>query len=235
MIDESDLLRTPEKACCPDSRVLALARVDVRTGLIRQSNLKDQYAVVGSFLLNSTVPEDIAIQFETAKNLYLYAWFVFRFYPVAERQVFATLEFALRERQSEFVAAYSAKRMDREPGLGALLRNAIESGIVRNDAFRAREQWALARAQARYSQEITEKMAAEGLTEMVMDYSRVRPAEEDLNHDWLKDFLDAIPYLRNMHAHGSGVLYHSVLHTFEVVTELTNQLYPEALAINGAV
>ena len=87
MIDESDLLRTPEKACCPDSRVFALARVDVRTGLIRQSNLKDQYAVVGSFLLNSTVPEDIAIQFETAKNLYLYAWFVFRFYPVAERRM----------------------------------------------------------------------------------------------------------------------------------------------------
>lgn len=234
MIDESDLLRTPEKACSPDSRVLALARLDTQTGLVRQITLEDQHAAVGSFLLNATVPERIAIHFETAKNLYLYAWFVFRFYPVAEQQAFATLEFALRERQSDFVSAYKAKhRQDREPGLGALLRNAVQSGVIRNDAFRSREQWALTRARARYSQEITERMATEGLTEMVVDYSGVRPTEEDLNHDWLKDFLDAIPYLRNMHAHGSGVLYHAVLRTFEVITELINQIYPEQVHESG--
>lgn len=233
MIHESDLLRTLDKACSPDSRVRALARIDTQTGLARQITFEDQHSAVGSFLLNPTVPEHIAIHFETAKNLYLYAWFVFRFYPVAEQQAFATLEFALRERQPEFVAAYKAKRKDREPGLGTLLKNAIEIRLVRNEAFRTREHWALTRAGARYSQEITEKMAAEGLTEMVVDYSNVRPSKEDLNHDWLKDFLNAIPYLRNMHAHGSGVLYHSVLHTFEVVAELINQLYPEALASSG--
>jgi hypothetical protein len=69
-------------------------------------------------------------------------------------------------------------------------------------------------------------MADEGLKSMVVDYSEVQPTEEDLSHDWLKDFLDAIPYIRNVHAHGSGMLYHTVLHTFEVVTELINQLYP---------
>jgi hypothetical protein len=162
MIDESDVLRTPEKACYPDSRVLALARIDTQTGLVRQNTLNDQHAAVGSFLLSRTVPEPIAIHFETAKNLYLYAWFVFRFYPVAEQQAFATLEFALRERQPEFVAAYKAKRKDREPGLGTLLKHAIEIRLVRNELFRAREEWALTRACARYNQEITERMAADG-------------------------------------------------------------------------
>lgn len=194
---------------------------------MRQRTLDDQHDAVAAFVLNSSVPDEIATHFETAKNLYLYAWFVFRFYPAAEQHAFASLEFALRERQSDFVANYKRKHQpEREPGLGALLRNAIQAGLVKNEAFRAKERWALERARARFGFEISRKMAEEGLTSMVVDYSQVQVTEEDLSHDWLKDFLDAIPYIRNIHAHGSGMLYHTVLHTFEVVTELINQLYP---------
>lgn len=226
MITESDALRSPGRVCSPDPRTLGFSVIDNESGLTRQRSLDDQHAKVADFVLNAKVPGEIAIHFETAKNLYLYAWFVFRFYPVAEQQAFASLEFALRERQSEFVASYRSKHRDREPGLGALLKNAIEAELVRNEAFRARERWALRRACARFDLEITKKMADEGLKSMVVDYSEVQPTEEDLSHDWLKDFLDAIPYIRNVHAHGSGMLYHTVLHTFEVVTELINQLYP---------
>jgi len=63
---------------------------------------------------------------------------------------------------------------------------------------------------------------------MVVDDSGVIASEDDLNYDWLKAFLDAIPYIRNQHAHGSGMLYHVVLHTFDVVTQIINQLYPAA-------
>jgi hypothetical protein len=62
---------------------------------------------------------------------------------------------------------------------------------------------------------------------MEFDDANVRPTEDELNHDWLDDFLNAIPYLRNEYAHGSGMLHYSVLHTFEVVTELINQLFPQ--------
>src|SRR5882724_7876223 len=133
MIDESDLLRTPENACIPDSRVQAFARIDTETRVMRQITLADQHSAIRTHVLCPAVPEPIRIHFETAKNLYFYAWFVFRFYPVAEQQAFATLEIALRERQVEFVDAYRAKQKDRDPGLGALLRNAIQNGIVRND------------------------------------------------------------------------------------------------------
>ncbi len=227
MIHESDRLRSPELALRPDSRAAAFARIDRDSGQVRPTTFEDQHAAVAPFALNSSVPEDIAIHFETAKNLYLYAWFVFRFYPVAEQQAFSSLEFALRESQSTYVKEYSEKhRLNMEPGLGALLKNAIKDGLVRNESFRARERWAHNRALARHSQNVSERMAAEGLTQMVVDYSNVAATDEDLKHDWLKDFADAIPYLRNEYAHGSGMLYHTVLHTFEIVTELINQLYP---------
>ncbi|HLG37072.1 MAG TPA: hypothetical protein VI338_02975 [Nitrososphaera sp.] len=183
---------------------------------------------MANFVLNNSVPDTIAIHFETAKNIYLYAWFVFRFYPVAEQHAFSTLEFALRECQQKFVKEYMAKHSrNSEPGLGALLRRAIKNGLVRNEKFRMRENWAHGRAIARYQQQLNEKMISENLTKMEVNYSAVVATDEDLNHDWLKDFLDSIPHIRNQYAHGSGMLYHSVLHTFEVVSELINQLFPE--------
>lgn len=234
MINEADTLRSPERLTSPDPRSSYFARHDPETGRPRPITPEDQYAAIARFVLNPNVPEEIVIHFETAKNLYMYAWFVFRFYPIAEQQAFGTLEFALRERQPDFVRQY-VKRHTRglEPGLGVLLKNAIAHRLVRNEAFRARNRWALGRAMERYRYEQIEKMRAEGLSQMEFDDSNVRPTEDDLNHDWLSDFLNAIPYLRNEYAHGSRVLHHTVLHTFEVVTELINQLFPQETEETG--
>lgn len=227
MVNEADSLRSPDRIFDPDPRTPALVRIDSKTGLPRSITPIDQHEAVAWFQLNSTVPGSVQIHFETAKNIYLYAWCVFRFYPVAEQQAFSTLEFALRERQPEFVRQYAAKHpRNADPGLGALLRNAINTGILRNDAFPARERWAHKRALDRYHQEQIEKMIAEGLAERMVDDSGVVAMEGDLNYDWLKTFLDSIPHIRNQYAHGTGMLYHTVLHTFDVVTQIINQLYP---------
>ncbi|TKS58240.1 MAG: hypothetical protein EWM72_03132 [Nitrospira sp.] len=233
MINEADTLRSPARLTSPDPRSSFFARHDPDTGRPKPITPEDQYAAVTPFVLNPSVPEAIVIHFETAKNLYMYAWFVFRFYPIAEQQAFGTLEFALRERQSEFVRDYMERHPRRmEPGLGVLLKNAIKERLVRNETFKARQRWALTRATERYRYEQIEKMRAEGLRYIEFDDSIVTPTDDDLNHDWLSDFFNAIPYLRNEYAHGSRVLHHSVLHTFEVVTELINQLYPNE--VNGA-
>jgi hypothetical protein len=227
MIHDADSLRPPERICHPDPRTVSSVTTPT-----------DQHAFVASFVLNPAVPEAIAIHFETAKNLYLYAFFVYRFYPVAEQQALGTLEFALRERQPEFVKQYKETcrtkkqkdRRNRDPGLRALLNNAIKKQLVQNEAFQARERWACERALARYRYEQVAKMSAEGMTEMTIEYSGVTPTDEDLNHDWLKDFLDAIPKIRNEYAHGSDTLAPpSVLHTIEVVADLVNQLFPAAV------
>jgi hypothetical protein len=48
--------------------------------------------------LHAGVPKDVQTQFETARNLMLYTYFVFEFQSQAELQAYAALEFALRER-----------------------------------------------------------------------------------------------------------------------------------------
>jgi hypothetical protein len=54
-----------------------------------------------------------------------------------------------------------------------------------------------------------------------------------LDSDWLGVFQETIPEIRNIHAHGSGHLYPAaVRHTFEMVSEIINQLYPNKLS-NG--
>lgn len=45
--------------------------------------------------LHSGVPVAVLQTFETAKNVSLYSWFVYRFHRVAELVVYSALEFAL--------------------------------------------------------------------------------------------------------------------------------------------
>jgi hypothetical protein len=217
-IAECDLLRLPERACSPDSRTHGFYKIDLR----------DQYEAIACFILNEDVPTKVAIHFETAKNLFLYAWFVYRFYPVAEQHVLASLEFALRERFQDFVAAEKIKRPKAiEPGLKKLLGHAIKEGFVRNENFSAREPWAMIRAKERYSFQKSQEMRSAGINSWVEDESEIVVTQEDLDYDWLGDFQEFIPGIRNSYAHGSWHLYAApVRHTFEMVSEIINQLYP---------
>lgn len=218
-IAECDLLRLPERACSPDSRTHVFYKID----------LKDQYEMVACFKLNEAVPNAVAIHFETAKNLYLYAWFVYRFYPVAEQHVLASLEFALREKFQDFVAAEKEKRPKAiEPGLKKLLVHAIKGDFVRNENFSTREHWAGIRAKSRYSFQKSQAMQSAGINSWVEDESEIVVTQEDLDYDWLGDFQEFIPSIRNSYAHGSWHLYAApVCHTFEMVSEIINQLYPK--------
>lgn len=190
---------------------------------------------VSHFSLNTTVPDGIAIHFETAKNLYLYAWFVFRFYPVAEQQALASLEFALREKLVDFVQAFTAKHpKSGGPGLSRLLSHAKSIGLIQNEALAGRYEWALGATKARYSMQKINEMIAAGLDEMEFDDSHLTPTDADLQHDRLGDFIKAIPKIRNDYAHGSSTLHHTVLHTFDLVSQLINQLY-SATAVKSAI
>ena len=222
-INECEQLRTPDRVYEPDSRSRSLVTVDRRTGRSYPRGIKDQYKIIAQFELDDAVPEQIAIHFETAKNLYLYAWFVFRFYPVSEQQALASLEFALRERFPDFVRKQSGKRL----GLKRLLKHAIENGYIRNELFTTREQWAWRRAEMRFSHEKILEMMAAGVESIEWDESEVVVTQDDLDFDWLGVFQETIPEIRNRYAHGSSDLKHSVLHTFEMVVELLNQLYAE--------
>jgi hypothetical protein len=218
-IAECDLLRLPERACSPDSRTHVFYKIDLR----------DQYEAIACFVLNEDVPTEVAIHFETAKNLYLYAWFAYRFFSVAEQQALASLEFALRERLQDFVAAEKKKHPKAiEPGLKKLLGHAIKVCFVRNENFSSRDRWARERAKSRYSFQKSEEMRSAGINSWMEDESEIEVTQKDLDYDWLEDFQEFIPKIRNSYAHGSGLLYPApVRHTFEMVSEIINQLYPK--------
>lgn len=227
MIHEAEELRNSKNIHDPDPRTENLVVIDKANQLPRSITIEDQYGCISRFILNKSVPEEIVVHFETAKNLYLYAWHVYRFYPVAEQQAFATLEYALRLRLHEYVEQFMKEKRGREPTLHSLIKYAKEAELLKNDLFPSREKWATQIAKDRFSAEIHTKMISEGLNEIIYDDSHVTPTEEDLNHDWLGNFIDVIPRLRNDLAHGSSTLRHSVIHTFDVVSSIINQLYHE--------
>jgi len=90
-------LRPAEYVCRPDPRNMMFVRVDLTKGTSRPIELADHHEQISAYALHAGVPQEIVLQFDTARNVYLYAWFVYRFYPVAEHQSLACLELALRE------------------------------------------------------------------------------------------------------------------------------------------
>ncbi|MBT3767216.1 MAG: hypothetical protein HOH80_15270 [Rhodospirillaceae bacterium] len=91
---------------------------------------KEHYEHVASFKLLPSVPNDIQVQFDVARNLYVYAWYVYRLTSPAQAQAYATLEFALRERCKK-------EGLDPHPywGLRRLLKTAINHGWVKDGGF----------------------------------------------------------------------------------------------------
>ena len=219
-IRSADSLRTPESACRPDPR-------SDTHGEDEHESLQRQHQRVAQFELSPFVPTSVAIQFETAKNLYLYAWNVYRFYPVAESLALTTLEFGLRERlQSEFAAPANA-RPSRPPTLAPLLKKAVELGLIRNEGFgrwhRAGEQ----RAIERHHWETLQRMINEGLERIEFNDADAVVQPQDLEWDLVEVLLQTLHKHRDVHAHGSSHLMPNVLGTFELVTEILNQIFTE--------
>ena len=143
----------------PDSR--ACMAVAVRSdGNVSMVTLEERHAGVSQFELTLAVPLDVRVLFETAKNLYMYAWFVYRFYPVAEQQALATLEFALRQRLAALFPDQFGASAKRHAGLHMLFAKARKEKLLTNEGLRANERFARNRADQRVSMERIQKMQA---------------------------------------------------------------------------
>lgn len=225
LVVPADSLRTSTTAFEPDarSRMTLRLRADGTTSVV---SLDERYAAVSGFELTMDVPLDIRVHFETAKNLYLYAWFVYRFYPVAEQQALATLEFALRERLALMFPDRFGSAAKQSSSLSRLLKTARNEKLITNASLRCKDRLAHLRAHDRAGMELMRKMQAIGLSEMPFDRLLVEPTLEDYAHDWLETFTETLPFVRNTYAHGTFTLHSNVLGTFEIVTDLVNQLYP---------
>lgn len=188
--------------------------------------IDEHHAEVARLKLANSVPESTKVQFETAKNLYFYAWFVYRFYPVAEHHALTCLELGLRLRFPDpLPKKYWNKPDGWKPTLRPLLNFAVDTGAIRNEGFRQWREQVEFRARERYAHGRQKEMIERNLQQVELDYSQAVPDDQDRNFNYLAILLDVLPNIRNGYAHGSTRLHNQVLGTLELVCEMLNQLY----------
>jgi hypothetical protein len=221
MIAPSDQLRTPDNICLPDSRS---PKADFLTK--QPLTVEYQYSAISGFVLHDGVPEDIRIQFETTRNLYLYAWYVYRFYPVVKLHAYTCLELALRMRFGAKLAAARKGNSEYIPGLKKLLLYAIDNGHIKNENFSVWRHRAKQRAERRTKERLWEEAQRNGLSEITFDASQIEITDDDCDHDYLETILATTPELRNHYAHGSKSLDNQAIGTVSLVVEIINQIFP---------
>jgi hypothetical protein len=196
-----------------------IGRPDVRKANI-VGNLSDEHQDLASIRLNDTVPDIAAQLFETAKNVSLYSWFVYRFHPVAESVAYAALEMSLNLRKTGLRLLPPSFR---SVGLSKLLREAFDSGALSEAGFPSRP--ALVAHAARFT--MIARLIAEG-----RDGAEVPdPTEEDValassQVSISKDLIELWPQVRNTLAHGSPRLTPNSRQTLRLIAEAINQLFP---------
>jgi len=186
-------------------------------GTFRGIQLEDLHKRMSELTLNSTVPEDVRTGFDTARSLFLYSWFVYRFQTVAELQAYATLEFALGKR----LAAEGAGHIQ---NLSPRLNFAVQKGWLRADGVRIYRQKAVSRR--RYAEE-QEKFFKEFLKNEKGWQNPDPRTETEYAADYLRNLTGGIPRLRNSVAHGNPMLHGGAALTLEICRDLINQLFPE--------
>jgi len=221
MAHPSDCLRTPEIVCQPDPRSPS---EDIFSK--EPLTVAYQYNAISKFDLHEGVPEDIRVQFETTRNLYLYAWYVYRFYPVVRLHAYTCLELALRERFGSELVAARKWASEYIPSLRQLLFYAIDQGVIKNENFSVWRHRAEQRAKIRNEEELWEEAKSKGLSEITFDENEFEIKDEDCDHDYLGIILETTPSLRNHYAHGSKSLDNQAIGTIRLVTEIINQIFP---------
>ena len=92
----------------------------------RVLNLEKLYNAVSTINLNSTVPEKIRGQFNVARNMAIYTYFMYSLAPEVHMKTYSVMEMALRD-------FYGG---DKKTNLKTLVRKAVESGVIQDAGFR---------------------------------------------------------------------------------------------------
>ena len=212
----SEELRTPETA----------GFSDVRSPMFGIKNLNQQYESISVYKLKKFVPEDIRIQFDVARNLYLYAYNVYRFYMVAEHHLYTTLEFAIRERVGKEKLRKYAKKNKMNLGLRAYMKYLYDYKLLRNEDFPTWNHKRRMDAKSRQMRGALKEVRQKGLTSTDIE-EEVDVNQYEFDYDYFQILCGTIPAMRNEHAHGSKTLFCGDLHTFENVSIIINAIYSE--------
>lgn len=233
----SDLLKEVHEILEPDERSHFFARHNPITNQPESLTLKDIHVSISEYAMHAGVPIRIREAFDVARNLYLYSWFVYRFRTVAEAHALSTLEYALREfigkeniekykkERKETELKSTGKKLNLRNGLRLYIEYCRDHKLIKNENFTGWRRIPILRLEQQYQMQIFEKMRAEGVTEIRYEMPKFHIADDQNTFDYINHLVEHTHVIRNMHAHGNSMVYPTVLHTFEMVSEFVNQLY----------
>lgn len=192
-------LQTLENVMLPDSRR-------------KHITLDYLHSELSKIELSKSVPEEITIQFETAKNLFLYSWFVYRFHHIADLQAIAALELALKTKFDELKIEYRP-----EAGLW--------KHLITIEDIPGYFELAKHKARQRHLKKNLRKVIEENLEELKFDESAVLPEEVDFDPNYLNDAFTNLRELRNEYAHGTTALLTPNFGILNLTKSLINAIY----------
>lgn len=234
-ISPAEKLRTLESLAFPDPREAGFGRGIADQNCLsaeNQKHLVKRIQIIDQFKLIDAVPEKIQVQFETAKNLFLYAWFVYRFYPVAERQALSTLEMGLREKLDPQIPPYdktkgSSNYRNRSGHLtlAPLLRYVHDEKLVVNEDFELWWHRVKMNAKSRRNRMHAEKLLNEEVDSIVFDDDDFTIEEQDKDYDYFGPLTKLLPKSRNTHSHGTSSIWPPGTVIFEITQTILNKIY----------
>lgn len=183
----------------PDSRNVGWVIRNHENGSIRELTLAEHYTAVESLALSVPVHGDVVTVYNTARNVLLYSWYVYRFTSVAELQAYAALEYTLRWR-------FDLLHQDSAPTLAPLLERARREDLITDDTFRDLRKLALP------------VFTGNAFLDANIDPQLV----EERGHVEL--LCKTLPRLRNDLAHGSQSVWPSAIGTFLVIKAAIERL-----------
>lgn len=190
-----------------------------------QNTLEHLHMELRCIVLNDAVPLDVRQLFETAKNISLYSWFVYRFNQVAELVSFSAVEMALRIRYlKENPIAPESK--ERPPTLFRLMQYAKNESWITNGGFSG--MYELARDHAEYIKMMEKATTHDFDSEpnMLIDEPSETEIQDALNNlDRVSAIAENINKIRNNLAHGSSTLHPDSISTLRINAEIINQIY----------
>jgi hypothetical protein len=195
---------------------------------VRQANLvgdlSDIHSVLTEIVLHDGVPSNVRELFETAKNVSLYSWFVYRFHQVAEMVAFSALEMALRERAGH--AEFGPQGAAKIPGLSQLLTRAMAEKWMRTENYPSLRVMAVKRAR---DAQFARFLQRQGMTPAEI-VPMPDPTEEEIaaamcEIDVPQILIDTAPQLRNSLAHGSSRVSPTSIWTLRLTSEAINQIF----------
>lgn len=186
--------------------------------------LDDLHAELSSINLHSGVPAEIRQHFETAKNVALYTWFVYRFHQVAEMQAYSSLEMALRIKIA--IDEPSLVKITKRFGLAKLISLAVRCEWIGPNRHYFWDQRSINLAWSNYYLgKLKEARDSNKQIDNPEDVAKYSEFLRELNAGYVNLLKNHIHETRNALAHGSMMLHPWSTTMLRVCAEFINQLF----------